>query len=152
VKVLDFGIVKDHQSGGETLMTMQHHVVGTPAYIAPEAILGDSPVDRRADIYALGCVAYYLVTGQRVFEDPSVMQVMIHHLEDPPIPPSQRTELPVPPDLDALILQCLDKKPAGRPQDAEALLRLLRGCRVGATWSRDRAKEWWLTHLAEMCQ
>jgi eukaryotic-like serine/threonine-protein kinase len=152
VKVLDFGIAKDHQSGGETLMTMQHHVVGTPAYIAPEAILGDSPVDRRADIYALGCVAYYLVTGQRVFEDPSVMQVMIHHLQDPPIPPSQRTELPVPPDLDALILHCLEKKPARRPQDAEALLGLLRDCRVAASWSRDRAKDWWLTHLAEMCQ
>jgi serine/threonine-protein kinase len=151
VKVLDFGIAKDHRSDGETLMTMQH-VVGTPAYIAPEAILEGGRVDRRADIYALGCVAYYLVTGQRVFEDPSVMQVMIHHLQDPPVPPSQRTELPVPPDLDAVILQCLDKNPKRRPQDAEALLHLLSGCRVGATWNRDRAKDWWLTHLAEMCQ
>jgi eukaryotic-like serine/threonine-protein kinase len=152
VKVLDFGIAKDHRSDGDTLITIQHHVVGTPAYIAPEAVLGDSPVDCRADIYALGCVAYYLVTGQRVFEDASLMQVMIHHLQDAPVPPSQRTELPVPPDLDALILHCLEKKPEQRPQDVDALLRLIRNCRVGAAWDRDRAREWWLTHLPEMCQ
>ena len=151
VKVLDFGIAKDHRSDGETLVTKQHHVVGTPAYIAPEAILGDSPVDRRADIYALGCVAYFLVTGQRVFEHASVMQVMIHHLQDAPLPPSQRTELPVPPALDALILRCLEKQPARRPQDVQELLRLLRACRVEDGWDRDRAREWWENHLPDMC-
>jgi len=152
VKVLDFGIAKDHRSGEDAVITIQHHVVGTPAYIAPEVLLGDSPVDGRADIYALGCVAYYLVTGQRVFEDSSAMQIMIKHLQDPPLPPSQRTELHVPPTLDALILGCLEKKPARRPQDIDELLRVIRQCRVGATWDRDRAKDWWLTHLPEMCR
>ena len=80
------------------------------------------------------------------------MQIMIHHLQDPPLPPSQRTELPVPPDLEALILRCLEKKPAQRPQDIDELQRLIRQCRVAAAWDRDRARDWWLTHLAEMCQ
>jgi eukaryotic-like serine/threonine-protein kinase len=149
VKVLDFGIAKDHRADDGSI-TIPHHVVGTPAYIAPEVVLGDSPVDGRADIYALGCVAYYLVTGHRVFEDPSAMQVMIKHLQEPPLPPSQRTELPVPPDLDALILRCLEKKPRQRPQDIDELLRLIGQCRVAATWDYDRARDWWLTHLPEM--
>jgi serine/threonine-protein kinase len=151
VKVLDFGIAKDHRAEGDMLLTIQQHAVGTPAYMAPEAVLGESPVDRRADIYALGCVAYYLVTGQRVFENASLMQVMIHHLQDAPLPPSQRTELPVPADLDALILRCLEKNPAQRPGDVHELQRLLRECRVSGTWDRDRARNWWLTHLPEMC-
>ena len=152
VKVLDFGIAKDHRASDDAVVTIQHHIVGTPAYIAPEVVLGDSPVDGRADIYALGCVAYYLVTGQKVFEDPSPMQVMIHHVQDPPLPPSQRTELHVPADLDALILRCLEKRPAQRPQDIDELLRLIRQCRVATDWDDDRAKDWWLTHLPEMCQ
>jgi serine/threonine-protein kinase len=76
---------------------------------------------------------------------------MIHHLQDAPLPPSQRTELPVPPALDALILRCLEKQPARRPQDVEEVLRLLRACRVDVRWDRDRAKEWWENHVPEMC-
>jgi tRNA A-37 threonylcarbamoyl transferase component Bud32 len=154
VKVLDFGIAKDHRPGASQnlLLTKQHHVVGTPAYMAPEAILGDTEVDHRADIYAVGCVAYYLVTGQRVFEDDSVMQMLMHHMQDAPVPPSQRTEVAVPADLDALILRCLEKDPGQRPQNAEELLRLLRACGVGPSWDRERAREWWESHLPELCR
>jgi len=151
VKVLDFGIAKDHRPGSsqDTMLT-KHVIVGTPAYIAPEAILGED-IDLRADIYALGCVAYFLVTGQLVFEADTSMKVLVQHVQDPPVPPSQRSEIEVPPDLDALILRCLEKDPKRRPQSAQELLRLVRACRVNAPWDSDRAREWWETHLPEMC-
>ena len=152
VKVLDFGIAKDHRPGSaqDTLLT-RHEIVGTPAYIAPEAILGED-IDRRADIYALGCVAYFLITGQLVFEADTSMKVLVQHVQDPPVPPSQRSELDVPPDVDALILRCLEKDPKRRPQDALELLRLVRACRVTTRWDLDRARDWWASHLPELCR
>ena len=91
--------------------------------MAPEIILGQSDVDRRADVYALGCVAYYLLTGQLVFEADTPMKMFLQHVQTPPTPPSQRTELPIPRELDELVLACLEKDPNQRPQDAERLLR-----------------------------
>jgi serine/threonine protein kinase len=93
---------------------------GTPAYIAPEMVLGE-PVDGRADLYALGCVAYYLLTGHLVFEGTTAIQMIARHLHDAPVPPSQRSELPVPAALDQLVLTCLAKKPQDRPPSAAAL-------------------------------
>jgi len=149
VKVLDFGLATDRRGGSahQTVQTIEH-TTGTPAYMSPETILGGD-VDRRADIYSLGCVAYYLLTGQLVFEGETAMKVLVRHVQDAPVPPSQRTEVAVPKDLDALILACLEKDPDKRPPDAEEVLRRARQCRLGAVWDRQRAREWWQTHAPD---
>jgi serine/threonine-protein kinase len=151
IKVLDFGLVKvkDRASMQTTLMTSSHGTTGTPAYMAPEIILGEADVDRRADVYALGCVAYYLLTGQLVFEADTPMKMLMHHMQSSPVPPSQRTEMHVPPELDELVLACLEKDPAKRPQDAEALFRMACGCHHCETWNQASARLWWETHLPE---
>ena len=105
-------------------MTIDHTTTGTPAYMAPEIILGEGEVDRRADVYALGCVAYYLLTGQLVFEADTPMKMLMQHLHAQPVPPSQRTEVPIPRELDELVLACLEKDPDRRPQNAEELFRM----------------------------
>jgi serine/threonine protein kinase len=151
VKVLDFGLVKDRKrSSGQTLATFDHHTTGTPAYMAPEIILGDADVDRRADVYALGCVAYYLLTGQLVFEAETPMKMLMQHVQAIPVPPSQRTELPIPPEMDAIVLACLQKDPNKRPQNAEELLRLAWGCKACDTWNNELATLWWQQHLPEL--
>src|SRR6266513_6377570 len=111
VKVLDFGLVKEVSSVniGDSLSTIPGQMaLGTPGYMAPEMALGER-VDGRADIYALGCVAYFLLTGALVFEAETTFQMIAKHLQSPPIPPSQRTERPVSPELERLILKCLAK-------------------------------------------
>jgi len=151
VKVLDFGLVKfnDPESMERTLMTGARTTTGTPAFMAPEIIL-DGEVDRRADVYALGCVAYYLLTGQLVFEADTPMKMFVQHLQTPPIPPSRRTEMPIPRELDEIVLACLEKDPSRRPQSAEELLRMLRRCRSPETWDNDLAGDWWEKHLQDL--
>jgi serine/threonine-protein kinase len=152
VKVLDFGLAKHRRSNPEE-RTMQttDHTTGTPAYMAPEAILGGAAVDRRADIYSLGCVAYFLLTGALVFQADTHMKTLIQHVQDAPVPPSERTELPVPKEIDDLVLSCLEKDPARRPRDTQEVLTLLQQCRLREPWNRVRAREWWETHLPELC-
>jgi serine/threonine-protein kinase len=150
-KVLDFGLVKvSRRDPAETMLTTDHTTTGTPAYMAPEIILGQADVDRRADVYALGCVAYFLVTGQLVFSGATPMQILVQHVQTEPIPPSQRSELPVPEALERVILACLAKDPAKRPQDASALFDLMVGCHTCEEWSRDKARQWWEMHLPEL--
>jgi eukaryotic-like serine/threonine-protein kinase len=151
VKVLDFGLVKFRSStADQTLVTADHPTSGTPAYMAPEVILGSSDVDRRADVYALGCVAYFLLTGQLVFEADTPMKMLMHHVQTPPTPPSARTELPIPKELDELVLACLEKDPAKRPADAAHLYGLACGCQTSLQWSNDKARAWWEHHLADL--
>jgi serine/threonine-protein kinase len=146
VKVLDFGLVKSvaDLSPEASLATAEGLTPGTPAYLAPEAALGET-VDGRADLYALGCVAYYLLTGNLVFESASAMEMIARHLRDQPVPPSKRTELPVPPELERLVLACLAKNPDDRPRSATDL-----GLALGAIpvepWSEEQAMEWWSLH------
>ena len=150
-KVLDFGLVKVKQSRNtDTLSTIEHTTTGTPAYMAPETILGEVEVDRRADVYALGCVAYFLLTGQLVFEADTSMKVLMHHLNTPPVPPSQRTELPIPRELDELVLACLQKDPARRPQNAGELFRMAYNCHACDGWNAEAAEAWWQVHLPEL--
>ena len=153
VKVLDFGLVKlnSHSANRmDSMITAEQKTTGTPAYMAPEIILGETNVDRRADVYALGCVAYYLLTGQLVFEADTPMKMLLQHVQAEPVPPSQRTELPIPPEIDALVLACLQKDPNNRPQNAEVLLNMAMGCKTGDCWSSDLAKGWWEKHLPEL--
>jgi serine/threonine-protein kinase len=152
VKVLDFGLVKLRNRGmaSDTLLTLDHTTTGTPAYMAPEIIVGEGDVDRRADVYALGCVAYYLLTGQLVFEADTPMKMLMQHVHARPVAPSQRTELPVPRELDELVLACLEKDPNARPQNAEELFRMAVGCNTCETWNQTTARTWWQTHLPDL--
>jgi serine/threonine-protein kinase len=152
VKVLDFGLVKfkEPQLAGQSLLTMENRASGTPAYMAPEIILGEADVDRRADVYALGCVAYFLLTGQLVFEADTPMKMLLQHVQTRPIPPSQRTELPIPPELDALVMSCLEKDPKKRPQSAEELLQFRWDCRTCERWTNSTARSWWEIHLRDL--
>jgi serine/threonine-protein kinase len=117
--------------------------------MAPEVIV-DGDVDARADVYALGCVAYFLLTGQLVFEADTAMKMFLQHLQATPLPPSQRTELPVPAEVDALVLACLEKDPGRRPQHAEQVLRLIDGSRTASTWTNASARTWWQHNLPEL--
>jgi serine/threonine protein kinase len=151
VKVLDFGLVKFKDPTGVRL-TVENagQTSGTPAYMAPEIILGGADVDRRADVYALGCVAYYLVTGQLVFEADTPMKMLLQHIQERPVPPSSRTELKIPKQFDELVLSCLEKDPNNRPQDAGELFDLACNCTSCEKWNRASAKLWWETHLPEL--
>ena len=148
IKVLDFGLVKTLRQGGadNITLTAESIVCGTPAYMAPEQALGVDRDDARSDIYAVGCVAYWLLTGQLVFEGASSIEVLMHHARTKPTPPSQRTELPVPESLDRLIMSCLEKDPARRPQSAVALSRKLSACAAELAWTEEKAVQWWERH------
>jgi serine/threonine-protein kinase len=153
-KVLDFGLVKIRAGArgrdAETLATIENSTPGTPAYMAPEVILGNSDVDRRADVYSLGCVAYFLLTGDLVFEADTSMKMLMQHLHAQPTPPSERTELEVPRELDDLILACLQKDPKLRPQDAGELYQMANHCHIRNEWHSDDAKRWWRAHLPHL--
>ena len=148
VKVLDFGIVKATTATAETApaLTREMTVQGTPAFMAPEQALGSADVDGRADIYATGCVAYWLLTGQQVFTADTPMALLLHHAQTPATPPSARTEVPIPSALDDLVLSCLAKDPAARPQTARELSRRLASVEVANDWTDDRARDWWARH------
>lgn len=148
VKVLDFGLVKAQGEAGreEMLLTAPEATAGTPAYIAPEVVRGDSVIDHRVDIYALGCVAYWLLTGNLVFEAPNAVQLMIKHSSAEPVPPSQRIETPIPPAIDEVVLACLAKKADARPADASELARRFAAALPGEGWNDDKAQRWWRRH------
>src|SRR5207247_6573469 len=120
-------------------------VQGTPAFTAREQVMG-TDLDGRADIYATGCVAYWLLTGQFVFTAQTPMGLLTQHAQPPPTPPSARTDLPIPRALDDLVLSCLAKDPANRPQSARELSRRLAEVDGASAWTQERAREWWATH------
>jgi len=151
VKVLDFGLVKSRTgipSDDELRLSATGTIHGTPTYMAPEVALGDRPVDGRADLYALGCVASWLLTARPVFDAKTYPAMLMAHLEKDPAPPSQRTEQPVPPALDAIVLECLRKAPDDRVQTADELSARLERVELAEPWSADRAREWWDTQGA----
>jgi serine/threonine-protein kinase len=154
VKVLDFGLVKamGEQGREATLLTAPDSTTGTPAYIAPEMVRGDGAVDHRVDIYTLGCVGYWLLTGRLVFQAPNAIQLMYQHANATPIPPSQRSELEIPSELDSVILACLAKLPEDRPQTAGELSRRLAAAINGNGWTEEQAHRWWDRHHPECAQ
>jgi serine/threonine-protein kinase len=119
-----------------------NNIMGTPLYLSPEAITSPEKVDARSDLYALGAVAYYLVTGKAVFEGETVIEVCGKHLHKAPISPSERLGRPLPPKLEALILRCLAKAPADRPTSAALLKEELEQCDV-PVWTDAQARGWW---------
>jgi eukaryotic-like serine/threonine-protein kinase len=151
VKVLDFGLVKAVDEGGReaTLLTAPDSTTGTPAYIAPEMVRGDRVADHRVDLYTLGCVAYWLLTGRLVFQAPNAIQLMYQHANTPPVPPSQLSEFEIPPALDAVILACLAKFPEERPQSAAELSSRLMQAMPAPAWTEELAHRWWNRHHPE---
>jgi serine/threonine-protein kinase len=148
IKVLDFGLVKRHGHTDQTQasITAQNVLGGTPAYMAPEQIVGNRPVDGRTDLYALGCVGYWLLTGLKVFDGNTPMGTMVMHVQQAPIPPSRRTENTIPASIERVILECLEKDPDRRPQTADELSARLLACDSATAWTPERARRWWETH------
>ena len=146
VKLLDFGLVKNPVADARAPVTMTGVIAGTPGYMSPEMGLGSPDVDWRSDIYSLGCVAYWLLTGRRVFEEGTSLQILMDHVQKSPTAPSQWVEGGLPPELDRIVLACLEKDPANRPQTAHELADRLRAIRTADRWSEERARHWWLAH------
>jgi serine/threonine-protein kinase len=144
-KVVDFGLVKSFDTGSRTELevTSVNLIVGTPLYMAPEAIGGNAALDGRSDLYALGAVGYFLLTGAPVFQAKSQVEIFAHHLHTPPEPPSFRGGKQVPEDLERLILRCLAKKPGERYDSAKTLHQALDACAENTPWDNDVALQWW---------
>jgi eukaryotic-like serine/threonine-protein kinase len=143
-KLLDFGLVKSvgKPVGTETTLTQEGMVAGTPAYMSPEQASGMENADARSDIYSLGAVAYFLLTGRLVFDKSTALQTLAAHLYEPVIPPTRHR-----PDLDAtleaVIMRCLEKKPEERYPDVAALDRALASCPGSGEWTQKEAAAWW---------
>jgi serine/threonine-protein kinase len=152
VKVVDFGLVKDvgvrarDGATSEPALTVADTITGTPLYMAPETFTAPETVDARADLYALGAVGYWLLTGTHVFDGHSIIEVCGHHMHSVPDPPSTRLGAPVSPDLETLLLACLSKRPEDRPASAHVLRERLRACVAAGQWTNARAAEWWAVH------
>lgn len=149
VKVLDFGLVKElAKNGAVVTLTSAAVVRGTPQYMPPEAITTPESVDARSDLYAIGAVGYFLITGEHVFAGGSPVEVCGHHLHSTPTPPSQRLGSEVPADLEALLMMCLEKDPSMRPQSSVSFRDALLGCSDVGDWSAEEARKWWTEHGA----
>jgi serine/threonine-protein kinase len=144
---VDFGLVKNLSAAAGSDATGENTLLGTPHYMAPEALRSPDRVDARSDIYALGATAYFLLTGAPVFEG-SVPDVFAGHLKSDPVAPSRRLGRSVPPSLEALVLAALAKKPEARPESAEAFGEALAACRDVPPWSEAEARSWWATRGA----
>jgi serine/threonine-protein kinase len=148
VKLLDFGLVKEFQVGRDVKLTGESVVIGTPQYMAPECILSPDAVDARADLYALGAVAYYLLAGTDVFDGKSVVEVCSQHLYQQP-PTFAEKGVSISPELEAVVQSCLEKDPNLRPQTAVDLRRRIEACQV-EPWDRAAAFDWWSAHPADL--
>ena len=146
VKVVDFGLVKmTGTEGNGSMATQANAILGTPLYLAPEAITNPDAVDARADIYALGALGFFLLTGEHVFKGNSVVEICSKHLVEPPDPPSRRASQPIPDALDRLILSCLAKSANDRPESAAALKRTLDAIALEVPYDAAAAEAWWKT-------
>jgi len=151
VKILDFGLVKSSgviDAEGGTL-TAVGTIAGTPGYMSPEMALGRE-VDWRADIYSLGCVGYWLVTGRPVFEQESAIEMVMDHARTPPPRLSERSSARLPERLESVLFSCLQKNPDDRPQSVEELALELEKVAASPVWTPSRARQWWLEHPVEV--
>ena len=150
VKVVDFGVVSRHTQPTPSQITTVGTVLGTPAYLAPELVSGSHSFDGRADLYALGCVAFWLLTGRPPFEGKDAIAVLVHHASTQPAPPSTMSEESIPTELDTIVLDCLAKDPSRRPANAEDLLERLSRVPLRDEWTPARARVWWEMHEPEL--
>jgi serine/threonine-protein kinase len=150
VKVLDFGLVKHVGTGARQKVQTERRpgekIVGTPNFIAPEAIEDPDKADARSDLYSVGTVAYYLMTGRHVFEGDSIAAVSRRHLTETPEAPGARIGISFDAQFEALIMRCLDKDPSARPQSARELGEALAACPPATRWNLARRAAWWQAH------
>ncbi|MFN3408851.1 MAG: serine/threonine protein kinase [Limisphaerales bacterium] len=150
VKVLDFGLVRHFGPGADEKNLKEFvsadGIIGTPNFIAPEAIQDPAAADARSDLYSVGVLGYYLLTGTYIFEGATIAEVCRRHLSELPPPPSARCGRALAPDLENLLMRCLAKNPADRPQTAEELAALLTGCAAAADWTAEQRAAWWAAH------
>jgi serine/threonine-protein kinase len=144
-KLLDFGLVKDTRDEESPSLTREGMVTGSPLYMAPEQVMRSRPPDPRTDLYALGAIAYFLLTGRPPFTGADSMAVMVSQARDPVVPPSTLRE-DVPDDLEAVLLRCLEKEPDDRYPDAQTLALALADCGDADGWSAEEARAWWQAH------
>ncbi len=152
VKVLDFGLVHEYRLAPDRLShptAEETTVVGTPHFMSPESIRSPGSADPRSDIYALGALGYYLLTGHHVFEDVSLTEVLRRHMEDKPMQPRLRTVNAITPELEQTLLRCLEKNPKRRPQSAIELQTLLLVSPRAAEWDPRARHEWWVSFEAQ---
>ena len=147
VKVLDFGLVKAVHLGSAGGMKA-NAVVGTPHFMSPEAVEKPESVDSRSDLYSLGAVGYWLLTGKTLFDHDTVEDLLVCQVKEPPPHPAERLGKPVSPDLADLIMRCLAKQPEQRPPSAEALDQALAGCASAGAWTSLDAEQWWRANMA----
>lgn len=145
-KVLDFGLVKRVMGEEWSQLSAGDAPAGTPAFMAPEVALGAPGLDARVDLYGLGCIAYWLLTGHYVFEETTPAASLVAHIQKTPVPPSQRVNVNIPAELERIVLQCLEKDPAARPASASELDRLLAACPGSTPWTPQDAERWWRTN------
>jgi hypothetical protein len=145
LKVLDFGIAKVAREDEDATVTQAGWLAGTPAYMSPEVCRGEVH-GARGDIYSLGAVLYFLVTGTPPFTTENVAALMMSHVNDPPDSPSQRLGALVPRDLEAVILRCLEKRPEKRYASVRDLDAALAACATPRPWTNDEARSFWLAY------
>jgi len=150
LKVLDFGMVRADPAEGDPNLTAEGSFVGTPAFVAPEFVTGEGPTDGRADLYSLGCTAFWALTAKPVFEGNTPTAVLLNHVQAVPVPVSQLSERDIPEELERVIMQCLSKKPEERPASASALWESLTAIELEHPWDQGQARKWWTTHVPEM--
>jgi eukaryotic-like serine/threonine-protein kinase len=150
VKVLDFGLVKSLDGAAETTATAVNQIVGTPLYMAPESISQPDAVDARSDLYALGAVGYFLLTGRPPFTGATAVEVCAHHLHTAPTPPHERLGTVGPTALERIVVRCLEKSREQRPESAAAIVRLLDACSDVPVWTADAARDWWQRRAAAL--
>lgn len=151
LKVLDFGIAKALE-GTQTKLTKEGGLVGTPGFIAPEALLGERGPDHRADLYALGCVAFYMLAGDYPFDGRQAMDIVRAQVATNPGSPSERSPHSVPRALDKLIRRMMSRKPRKRPQSASEVRAALLDVRFKRPWTEERAERWWLQNAATIAR
>lgn len=150
LKVLDFGVVSRHGQESNGSITATGMVLGTPAFLAPELVSGAGSFDGRADIYALGCVAFWMLTGRVPFEARDAISLLRHHSTTAPVPPSTMSEQAIPSEVDALVLECLSKEPSLRPPNVDVLRDRLSRLSIAQHWDQRSARAWWELHQPEL--
>lgn len=152
IKVLDFGLVKGSQREEDPRLTRDGASVGTPLYMSPEIASISAETDARADIYSLGVVAYYLLTGEQPFGGSNAREVMRRHVEERPVPPSEKLGRPLHQNLESTVLRCLAKSPDARPQSARQLETMLADVIIPCLdpWTESDADAWWRANLPDL--
>lgn len=150
VKLLDFGLAKAVDTRSAATLTSAGTIVGTPLYLSPEAIEHPDQTDARSDLYAVGAIGYFLLTGNPLFDGQSVLEIIKHQAQTTPAPPSQRAKFPMSRELEAIILKCVAKQPSDRPQSARELAQALSVCKPLSPWTEAEAQTWWRQNMADV--